>query len=114
MDPHATDTNATKTPPRVLEYEPVQRRRRSRLTGWDWSLMVAILWLLPLTPRGGSIITDAVMRTAMWVGVAVVGRMIVGVVMRDRNRWWILYLGLDLASPLYVHAIACYGLRHGW
>ena len=114
MDPQATDTNAANTPPVVLEYQPVQQRRRSRLTGWDWSLMVAILWLLPLTARVGSIMADAIMQAAMWVGVAVIGRMIVGVVMRDRSRWWLLYLGLDLASPLYIHAIAYYGLRHGW
>ena len=108
MDPQAADTNAAKTPPLVLEYQPVQRRRRSRMTGWDWSLIVAVLWLVPLTTRDGNELHSGVMRTAMWGGVFLAGRIVVGVVKRDRSWWWILYLGLDLAMPWLVYKFAYY------
>ena len=114
MDPHATDTNAAKKPLLVLEYQPVQRRRRSRLTGWDWSLIVAVLWLVPLTSRNGNELFSAEMRTAMWGGVVLAGRMVVGVVKRDRSWWWILYLGLDLAMPWLVFEFAHYVITRGW
>jgi hypothetical protein len=110
MDPQKTDPNAAKTPPVVLEYQPVQQRRRSRLTGWDWSLMVAMLLVLVVFPGMWKPSTG---NACYWVGMALAGRVVVGVVMRDRSRWWMLYLGLLLATPWLVDA-ASDAIRHGW
>ena len=109
MDPQATDIEAAKTPPLVLEYESVQRHRFG-LTGWDWSLIVAIPWLVVLL----GVATRSTGLTGACVGLALIGRMVVGVVMRDRSWWWVLYLGLDLAMPWIVDVVADYATTHGW
>lgn len=114
MDPQAPDTNAANTPPPVLEYQPVQRRR-SRLTGWDWSLIATVVGflLLPIMQKATDL--GAIKgKVVDWVWLALMTRLLVGVAMRDRSRWWILYLSLCVAANGLVDAVAYYGLRHGW
>lgn len=110
INPQATDT---KTPPLVLEYQPVERRR-FRLTGWDWSLVAAALGLVMFPAFSCACAIGAVKGKAeSWLSLALMTRLLVGFVLRERSYWWILYLGLSCAVPWIVDAMARYaGVLH--
>lgn len=88
-----------------------------KFNGW-WvvlaSLPVFLFWWLPSTRSTSSFSGNPEHTAVTWASLAIGVRAVVGIIRRERNWAWVVYLPLYFVLPIVAGAAASYAFRYGW
>ena len=105
--------------PMPLSYEspPPRGSWVPRFNGW-WavlaSLPVFLFWWLPATRSTSDYSFDPKYTAAVWASIAIGVRAAVGIIRRERNWAWLLYLPLYVLLPEVAEVVTRYAFKFGW